>query len=333
MIPAEKNEAVNRGLREAFGVTEIEEISTIPTGYSLSLVCRIVVRGTPYLLKIIRRADDPTRHYSSMKATAAAGLAPRVWYTSVEDKVSITDFVRTKPLSREEALVRLPPFLRRLHTLASFGRAPFNTTCTFLLNQGPMLEGWMEKFKAAKVLPEAECEEFFARYAEIAAVYPLADEMVSSHNDLFKPDNILFDGKQVWLVDWEAAFLNDRYAELAVVANQLVTNEEEEVAYLQAYFGATPDEYQLARLHLMQQLAHLFYTTLLAIPTAAAATIDWSQRLPEFEEYQRRMWVGEVSLDGPEGKSIFARVQWNRLLHNVQQPRYKDALNVVAARG
>ena len=106
-----------------------------------------------------------------------------------------------------------------------------NTTCTFLIDKGPVLDGYLQKFQAANILPKAESEEFFARYAELAAVYPHDDaEMVSSHNDLFKPDNILFDGQRVWLVDWEAAFLNDRYADLAVVANQVVTNDEEEVA-------------------------------------------------------------------------------------------------------
>ena len=60
--------------------------------------------------------------------------------------------------------------------------------------------------------------------------------MVPSHDDL-KPENILFDGHRVWLVDWEAAFLNDRYFDLAIVANFVVTNDAEERAYLQEYFG------------------------------------------------------------------------------------------------
>lgn len=34
-----------------------------------------------------------------------------------------------------------------------------------------------------------------------------------------KPENILFDGVRSRLVDWEAASLNDRYTDLAVVAN------------------------------------------------------------------------------------------------------------------
>jgi aminoglycoside phosphotransferase (APT) family kinase protein len=198
MIPQEKSEAVTRGLREAFGVTEFEHISRITRGHTSSLVFRIIVRGSPYLLKIITRTEDPTRHYTSMQAAADAGVAPRVLYTNIEDSISITDFVEAQPLPVSEALVRLPAVLRKLHNLPSFSRAPFNTTCTFLLNKSPALDGYLQKFHAANILPKTESEEFFARYAEVAAVYPRDDvEMVSSHNDLFKPDNILFDGQRV----------------------------------------------------------------------------------------------------------------------------------------
>jgi thiamine kinase-like enzyme len=37
--------------------------------------------------------------------------------------------------------------------------------------------------------------------------------MVSCHSDP-KPENILFDGQRVWLVDWHAAIVNDRYFDL-----------------------------------------------------------------------------------------------------------------------
>ena len=219
--------------------------------------------------------------------------------------------------------MRLPPF----------GRAPFNTTCTFLLNKGPALDGFLQKFQAANILPKAESEEFFARYAEMAAVYPHDDaEMVSSHNDLFKPDNILFDGQRVWLVDWEAAFLNDRYADLAVVANQVVTNDEEEMVYLQEYFGAAPDQYQLARFHLMQQIAHLFYTMAFLFQGSSGKPIDWSGTVPEFRDYHRRMWAGEVDLADKDVKIVYGRVHWERLLQNVRQARYNEALRIVSDR-
>lgn len=67
------------------------------------------------------------------------------------------------------------------------------------------------------------------------------------------------DGGGVWLVDWDAAFQNDRYADLAVVANMIVSNDSEERTCLQGHFGRPPDEYQRARFYLMRQLAHMFY--------------------------------------------------------------------------
>ena len=339
MIPQEKSEAVIRGLREAFGVTEFEDISRITRGQTPSLVFRIIVRGSPYLLKIITRTEDPTRHYTSMKAAAEAGVAPHVWYTDIENRISITDFVEAEPLPVSEALVRLPALLRTLHALPPFGRAPFNTTCTFLLNKGhgltigPAREDFLRNFQAANILPKAESEEFFARYAELAAVYPYDDsEMVSSHNDLFKPDNILFDGQRVWLVDWEAAFLNDRYADLAVVANHVVTNDEEERVFLQEYFGAAPDRYQLARFHLMQQIAHLFYTMAFLLIGSSGKPVDWSGTVPEFRDYHRRMWAGEVDLTDKDVKIVYGRVHWERLLQNVRQARYREALGIVSDR-
>jgi thiamine kinase-like enzyme len=333
MIPPEKIEAVTRGLREAFGVTEFEDISKITIGRTSSLVFRFVVGGSPYLLKIITRAEDPTRHYTSMKAAAEQRLAPRVLYTSIEDQISITDFVNAEPLPLSEARVRLPALLRRLHALPPFDRAPFNTTCTFLLNKGPALDGFLEKFQASNLLPKNEIREFLARHAELTAVYPYDDaEMVSSHNDLFKPDNILFDGQHIWLVDWEAAFLNDRYVDLAAVANQVVTNDEEEMAYLQEYFGSAPNDYQRARFHLMQQLSHLFYTMAFLWVGPQGNTIDWSGTAPEFSDYHRRIWAGEVDLADPEVKTVYSRVQWERLLQIVRTARYQEALRIVSGR-
>ena len=110
-----------------------------------------------------------------------------------------------------------------------------NVKAPRVVNYLDAVDGFVRKFQAAKILPESETEELFQGYARVASVYPRHDShLFSSHNDL-KPENILFDGDRVWLVDWEAAFLNDRYHDLAVVANFVVTNDAEEEAYLRKY--------------------------------------------------------------------------------------------------
>src|SRR5580692_1270795 len=250
MIPREKIAAVALGLNETFGVTGFEDIRDLTERPGSNRAFRIVVRGSAYLLRINTRAGDVTRHFGCMQAAAEAGLAPRVWYASAEDRLSITDFVEAVPMPAADALRRVPAALRTLHALPPFPVAPFNTTCTFLLSRGAALDGFLQKFRAANILPEHELVESLSQYEQLAAAYSSLDPAPApSHNDLFKPDNMLFDGSRLWMVDWEAAFQNDRYADLAVVANMLVANDAEdaeEQIFLQEYLGALPSSYQAA---------------------------------------------------------------------------------------
>ena len=333
IIPREKAPAVTRALRETFGVSDYEDITRITVGNTTSRVFRIVVKGAPFLLKMILRSDDATRHYACLRAAAEAGLAPQVRYANPEDKISITEFVRSVPFPATEALVRVPAVIRALHALPAFPQIPphINTSCTFLLNKGPARDEFLRRFQAAGILPQTDYDELFARYTQIAEIYPHhAPDMVSSHNDLFKPDNILFDGDRVWLVDWEAAFLNDRYADLAVLANMLVASEADEELFLTRYFGHPPDEYQRARFFLMQQISHIFYAMAFLFLGSPGQAVDWTERIPGFRDFQRRFWAGEFDLKDARMKILYARVHLEQLLRNVRQPRFDEALRIVA---
>ena len=326
MIPQEKSAAVFRGLREAFGATAIEDIRRVTKGLSSDLVFRIVVEGSPFLLRIMTRIDernDPARVFTAMKAAAEAGLAPRVWHTNMEDGISITDFVEPAPFSTTEALVRIPGALRRLHALPPFPKA---------LNYVTMHNGFIWRFRAANLLPKDETEEVFRRYAQVSAVYPRVDsDMVSCHNDL-KPENVLFDGHRVWLVDWQAALVNDRYFDLAIVANFVVNNDSEEMTYLQEYFGQPPDEYQLARLFLMRQAMHLFYAAVFLLLGSSGKPVDQSEKAPEFRYFHQRIWAGEVNLADNDMKTVYGRVHWEQLLQNLRRARFEEALRIVSDR-
>ena len=132
---------------------------------------------------------------------AEAGVAPRVWHTNSEDKISIADFVEAEPLPVSEALVRLPALLRRLHALPPFGRAPFNTTCTFLLAKGPALDGFLQKFQAANMLPKAESEEFYRMRWPILSRIPAVVRFVS-YEPAIAPLGAVDIGKADCLPDW-----------------------------------------------------------------------------------------------------------------------------------
>lgn len=319
MIPETKQAAVARALNEAFGVKDVEDIRPLTAGLSSALVFRIVVHNRPYLLKVITRTDeisDPTRQFSCMKSGADRGIAPRVLYTNIEDRLWITDFVEARPFSAQEALFHLPGTLRRLHSLR-----PFPHTGNYFDKIDRFIRG------LAKSLPESEAENLFDIYSRVTEVYPRHDESdwVSSHNDL-KPENIAFDGDRMWLVDWEAAFFNDRYLDLAVVANFAVNSEADEHAYLRAYFGEPAGEYRLARFFLMRQILHILYA-MVFLPLAAAAgkAVDTNQDAPDFKDFHRKMLAGEVSLADADAKLKYGLVHLKQIQENLQTPRFQDA--------
>ena len=333
MIPQEKSAAVTLGLKEAFSVTEFEDIRDLTERPGSNRAFRIIVQGSPYLLRINTRLGDTTLHFRCMRAAAHAGLAPRVRYASPEDRISITDFVEAVPLPAPDALVRIPSALRTLHALAPFPTSPFNTTCTFLLNKEPALDGFLQKFRTSSILPESETNELLSCYQQVATVYSSLDsDLAPSHNDLFKPDNMLFDGSRLWLVDWEAAFQNDRYVDLAVVANMIVTNESEEAIYLQEYFGQAPNEYQRARFHLMRQIAHMFYAMAFLTLEPSSKPIDQSEPAPAYNDFQRRFWAGEVSLADNHARTVYGRVHWEQLSQNMLHARFEEAMRIVSNR-
>ncbi len=326
MIPEAKQSAVKNALQATFGVSEYEHIKMLTAGLSSALVYRIVVQRTPYLLRIITRTDaasDPTRQFDCMEMAAKAEIAPRIWYTNIEDRISITDFVEAQPLPIEEAKTKLPKLLKQLHSLPPFPK---------VMNFQDTADIFIRKFQEAKILPENMTEELFKQYSRIAPVYPRNQEdLVSCHNDL-KPENILFDGERIWLVDWEAAFLNDRYSDLAIVANFLVKNEEDEADYLGNYFGESADEYRRARFFLAQQITHMSYFTVFMLVGSKGKPIDISIEKTglDFRSFHDGIWAGEISLISDDVKIQYALIHLKQVLRNFRTKRFEDALNIVS---
>jgi thiamine kinase-like enzyme len=325
MIPEAKKTAVSNALRHTFGVSEFEDISALTAGLSSALIFKIVVKGKPYLLRVITRTDamnDPTHWYDCMKTAADAGIAPHEWYTNTDDRVSITDFVKAKPFPLSEARVKLPALLKRLHSLPPFPHR---------VNYLDAVAGFIKKFQVAKILHEEMTEELFSQYAKITDIYPRNNsDLVACHNDL-KPENILFDGERVWLVDWEAAFLNDRYMDLAIVANFVVTNDDEERDYLKTYFGEDINEYQHARFFLMRQVLHMsYFTYFMLIVSVAGCAIDLDSVKPDFREFNNDMWAGKIDLAGNDARQQYAWVHMQQLKHNFKLKRFEDSLHIVS---
>jgi len=270
----------------------------------------------------IDEQNDPVRIFTCMRTAAEEGLTPRVRYVNTDDGVSITDFVEAIPLSRSEALVKLPETLRKLHSLP-----PFPKTFNYVTAHNFFV--W--KLRKASLLPNHEIDEVFTQYEKLRAVYPRLDsDIVSSHMDL-KPENVLFDGQRVWLSGWKAAFLNDRYFDLAILANFLVDDADERT-YLERYFGHPPDNYQRARFFLMHQVLHMLSAAVFLMLGSQGKPIRRGDSLPSFRDFHASVWAGEIDLADDDRKNVYGLIHWDQLLENVRTLRFPEALGIVAGR-
>jgi len=325
MIPSDKKKAVKKALQFAFGADGFENIEPLTKGLSGALVFKIIVQGAPYVLRMIMQAetrDNPAYYFGCLQAVADAGLAPRVHYLNFEDRISISDFVQSRNFPISEARVKMADAIRSLHALPAF---PYELK--FLETS----DIFLKKFQVSKIIPANITKDIFELYAQIGNVYPRNDRnnLVSCHNDI-KPDNIIYDGIHPWLIDWEAARLNDRYVDLAATANFIVKTEKEETDFLKRYFREDFDEYKQARFFLMSQIVHMFCFTLCTISGSAGKPINTYLKTPGFNEFHERLWNAEIDLGNDEEKLQYAWVHMEKLQNNMHTQRFNESLCIVS---
>lgn len=270
LIPEAKRDAVARALTAAFGTAELDGPPVaLSGGLSGAVLLKIRVGGIAYALRIegpTNSFGDPARSFGCMRTAAAAMLAPRVWCADPESGVAVMDLVAVKSLATDypgdgrEKIVELAQAIRVLHRTA-----PFPPLVDFMDGMGSLVA----QHGASGLLPPVATEALFARFAEVARAYRTRDEdRVSSHNDL-NPANVLYDGRRLWLIDWECAFLADRYVDLAAVANWFTADAAGEELLLATYLGGEPDADQRARFAVMRAVNHVYYGTIFLIAAAA----------------------------------------------------------------
>lgn len=329
VIPASKIDAVQKALQSAFPGRSVDDITVLAGGLSSALVYRIVADGTPYVLRLVMQVspfNDPARQYACMQIAANGGIAPPVIYANADDAVSITGFIDAQPIADHfttpfERAAAMAALARSIHALPPFPK---------LVSYLDGIDMFIENVKGFGLLPESATAEHFALYAEIQRAYPRHDpDAVSSHNDL-NPNNILFDGNRFWVIDWEAAFLSDRYVDLATIGRTMPSDAALEDHFLRAYFGDALDEYKRARYFLMQQVCHVFYSlafmAMVAGRGSAGTPVDPSMETPRLAEFHRLIGSGTLSLGDPETQLTYAKVSLNEALHNMRTPRFAESI-------
>lgn len=307
--------AVAKALRAAFGTPVLEGWTPLSGGLSGADVWRIRVGGIAYLLKVeaAERDElrDPHRSYACMRLAAEACLAPRVRYADAEDGVAILDHIAAADHlgTRAELVVELAQAVRVLH-----GVEGFPPLVDYLDGLGVLVG------QARGAVPSGAFAPWERLYAACKALTP---QPVSSHNDL-NPRNILWDGRRVWLIDWEAAFRADRYVDLAAIANTYAPDPASEALLLRTYFNREATDAERARLWLFRQVSHVFHAAIFLAGQARAESLDG----PELDAIHQGLILGEPLLDTPKGRQAYGLARLRTATANIGSPAFEAAVAV-----
>jgi hypothetical protein len=324
---------VEKALLQAFNTTEISDIRLLAGGLSGSMVYKITVNNESYVLKLDspeETAGPGTRPYTSMEIAVNAGIAPPLYYLNREDALFISKFIENQPL---RAVFTSPDLLLTTiaNTITAIHKMPAIPKENSLLTT---VETLIRQVRESPMFTKTIFEDFFDYYDIIRKHYPWDDtDKVPSHNDL-NPNNIICDGKKIWIVDWDAAFQNDRYVDLAISANFFVSNATQEKIFLEAYFGDGLSSCNSARFFIMRQITRLIYAILmfkLASSSDPAGVIDDpGLQTANMRKIGELLGTGKLSLSSYRGQLLYGKALLNEALTDMRSPRFIPSVEALA---
>jgi aminoglycoside phosphotransferase (APT) family kinase protein len=256
-LPAPQREAAYAALANVIGSRPIEAVRPLAGGATAAAVLRVDAGGRSYVLRIEGPAS-PLRNphqYVSLRLAADAGIAPKLYYCDDISRVAVIDFIAPKPLGSfpggPHALAQaLGDLLRRLQAAPVFP--------VFVNYPDIVARLWAHVCRTGLFAPGV-LDPATERLEEIRKAHAWdRSQSVSSHNDPV-PANVMFDGRRLWLIDWESAYRNDPLVDVSIVLDNLARTPELEAALLRAWLGRTPDDILGERLKLTRTLTRLYY--------------------------------------------------------------------------
>jgi aminoglycoside phosphotransferase (APT) family kinase protein len=334
LLPAHHREPVRTALLAVLDGSTLASLEPVTGGASGASVHRVDIEGSRSLLLRVETARDPFRDphrsYVCLQAAADVGIAPAVHLADPDTGIVIMDFVHQRPLTEHPGgtagvLRELAELQRRLQSTSPF--PPMLDDFAALLGQMLAFIDGSGLFAPGVLGPVHD------GFHRIGAAYPWdRDAQVSSHNDV-NPFNVMFDGDRLWLIDWELAFRNDPFADIAGIANNFVDPVAQGNAagtlvdaLLHTWLGRAPDDSARRRLALMRQLNRLFYACLMLSSSVGRHPAEQDLHALTVDAFRAEVESGHLALGSPGLLHAMGKMQLAGFLAGMASDGFDDAL-------
>ena len=327
-VPSERRETAQAALGAAFRSSAIDALQPVGGGASGALTYCVEAAGKSYLLRIeTRRSPMRNPHqYDCMRIASEAGIAPALRYVDADAGVGIMDFVNQRPIAEypggPSALARdLGGLAAQLQQTTAFPR---------LWDFPKVIERIFGFVRGSRLFADGLLDPHAEAFERVRGAYRWdASALVSSHNDP-NPQNVLFDGERLWLVDWETAYRNDPLVDVAILVQSFGQTRELETALVETWLGGEPDRTLRARLALMRQLTRLYYAGLLLSFAAAQPreSPEPDTSAPTRDEFRAALARGEHSPGSRATMFVLGKMSLAGFLTGMSEPGFEEALAI-----
>ena len=316
-----KNLSIMQAIKKAFKTDEIERSQPLLGGFSSPGVYKIFIKGVPYVLRLShpnRKRIDQQRSITCMTLSSERGLSPKIYYANPEDGIIITDFIRSSPSLdieiSQETLNKLALKIRELH-------------------DGPHFPEFLSVFEVRRKFEQSikninphMINIISKELKKIETI--LSKDMIKrpTHNDL-KSENILFDGRIFWFIDWEAASEGDPFFDLTTIIIFYNLNAQQENLFLKSYFGRAPTQSQKLRVYLMKQVVMAYYGTaylmVSKIHHIKPLLKEEIEKLPMLETYMKNKISNKQNLHTYQELQVLGWILLKEVFKNLTSKEFK----------
>ncbi len=224
------------------------------------------------------------------RAAAAAGVSPEVLHFG-DDAVMVTPFLGDTTTMSQELLQTLPgaparagEAFRKLHTSGQ--------TFEFRFELFAMIDDYLAHLDKLGVttFPDGYHDTVAEAQAVREALAAHTVPLVACHCDPMV-ENMLDDGKRMWIIDWEYSGMNDPLWDLGDFSVEAGFGPDHDHEMMEAYFGRAPRPSEQGRMVLYKAMCDLLWTLwgLIAHANGNPADDFWAYSVNRFERCKSLM--------------------------------------------
>jgi aminoglycoside phosphotransferase (APT) family kinase protein len=287
---------------ERFGA--VKTVTPVSGGLSGAGVYAVTTEAGEFFLRLsVAGREGFDEMLAAQRLAAKEGIAPKVIFVDEAVGAVITEkasgipiaAVLAQPEIRPLALRKVAEALARLHAIPAPGLPPSDPSLgKSIWDQQSWRDGFPEWAK-----PLGSCIGLGD------AALAKDQRRVFSHNDV-NPANLIWDGSQVWMVDWERAALAHPYMDLATFSAFTILPDEDAIALLSVQECSSIDAEQRHTFLALRNYVRAIYGAVFfrLIPDLTAVEFVPRHTTPTLSECYGLLGKGLLDLRVPAGQAL-----------------------------